>query len=56
LPENWGCVVALFNGHYGIGFDENGYYLEPWSPLQGQKVKLDLPYMGKNIQYVSRNQ
>jgi hypothetical protein len=55
LPENWDGVEALFTGHYGIGFDNDGYYFEPWSPLKGQKVKLDLPYMGKNVPYVSRN-
>ena len=52
LPENWDGVEALFTGHYGIGFDEDGYYLEPWSPLNGQKTKLNLPYMGKDIPYV----
>jgi hypothetical protein len=51
LPENWGGVWALFSGHYGIGFDKDGYYLEPWFPLKGQKVKLNLPYMGKDVQY-----
>jgi hypothetical protein len=55
LPEDWSGVGALFTGHYGIGFDEGGYYLEPWSPLKGQKVKLDLPYMGKNVPYVTGN-
>ncbi len=54
LPENWDGVEALFTGHYGIGFDKNGYYLEPWSPLKGQTVKLDLPYMGKNVPSVSQ--
>ena len=49
LPEDWDGVEALFTGHYGIGFNKNGYYLEPWSPLKGQKVKLNLPYMGKNV-------
>ncbi len=53
LPENWDGLEALFTGHYGIGFDKDGYYLEPWSPLKGQKVKLDLPYMGKNVEYAS---
>jgi hypothetical protein len=53
LPEDWDGVEALFTGHYGIGFDKDGYYLESWSPLKGQKVQLDLPYMGKNIPYVS---
>jgi hypothetical protein len=55
LPEDWDGVEALFTGHYGIGFDKDGYYLEPWSPLKGQKIKLDLPYMGTNVQYVNRN-
>lgn len=53
LPENWDGVEALFTGHYGISFNQDGYYFEPWSPLKGQKVKLDLPYMGKNVPYVS---
>jgi hypothetical protein len=52
LPENWDGVEALFTGHYGIGFDKDGYYLEPWSPLKGQRIKLDLPYMGKLVPYV----
>ncbi|HTV43048.1 MAG TPA: hypothetical protein VMF08_20960 [Candidatus Sulfotelmatobacter sp.] len=53
LPENWDGVEALFTGHYGIGFNKDGYYLEPWSPLKGQKVRLDLPYMGNTVEYVS---
>ena len=52
LPENWDGLEALFTGHYGIGFDKDGYYLEPWSPLKGQTIKLDLPYMGKDVAYV----
>lgn len=52
LPEDWDGLEALFTGHYGIGFDETGYYLEPWSPLKGQTVRLDLPYMGKNVRNV----
>jgi len=55
LPEDWDGMEALFTGHYGIGFDQDGYYLEPWSPLKGQTVKLDLPYMGKNVHDVNRN-
>ena len=55
LPENWDGVEALFTGHYGIGFGKDGYYLEPWSPLKGQAVRLDLPYMGKNVPYVTAN-
>jgi hypothetical protein len=52
LPEDWDGVEAIFTGHYGIGFNTHGYCLEPWSPLKGQTIKLDLPYMGKFGQYV----
>lgn len=55
LPEDWQGMDALFTGRFGIGFDENGYFLEPWSPLKGQRVKLDLPYMGRIVPYVSRH-
>lgn len=55
LPEDWQGLDALFTGHFGIGFDERGYFLEPWSPLKGQKVKLDLPYMGKTVVYLGGN-
>ncbi len=54
LPEDWQGMDALFTGQFGFGFDENGYFLEPWSPLKGQRVKLDLPYMGRIVPYVSR--
>lgn len=50
LPEDWQGVDALFTGHYGIGFDERGYFLEPWSPLKGQRIQLDLPYMGRTVE------
>lgn len=56
LPENWDCLEALFTGHYGIGFNRDGYYLEPWSPLKGKEVRLDMPYMGENIRYVKEHQ
>jgi hypothetical protein len=49
LPENWQGVDALFTGHFGIGFDEHGYFFEPWSPLKGQTLSLDMPYMGKTV-------
>ena len=55
LPEDWDGVEALFTGHYGIGFDKDGYYLESWSPLKAQTVKLGLPYMGKNVEHVTRS-
>jgi hypothetical protein len=47
LPEDWQGMDALFTGHFGIGFDEHGYFLEPWSPLKEQRIRLELPYMGK---------
>jgi hypothetical protein len=53
LPEDWTGIEALFTGYYGIGFDKDGYFLEPWSPLKGQHIKLDMPYMGKNVPYVN---
>ena len=49
LPENWQGMDALFTGHFGIGFDEHGYFFEPWSPLKGQTITLDMPYMGKTV-------
>lgn len=53
LPENWQGVDALFTGHFGIGFDKNGYFLEPWSPLREQRVKLGMYYMGKFVPFIS---
>ncbi len=49
LPEDWQGVDALFTGHFGIGFDEHGYFFEPWSPLKRQKITLEMPYMGKAV-------
>ncbi len=52
LPEDWQGVDALFTGHFGIGFDERGYFFEPWSPLKGRKLTLEMPYMGKTVPQV----
>jgi hypothetical protein len=52
LPEDWQGVDALFTGHFGIGFDEHGYFFEPWSPLKGRKLTLEMPYMGKTAPQV----
>ena len=52
LPEDWQGLDALFTGHFGIGFDERGYFLEPWSPLKGKRFTLDMPYMGKSVSRV----
>lgn len=53
LPEDWQGLDALFTGHFGIGFDEHGYFLEPWSPLKGQRIKLEMPYTGRVIPYLN---
>jgi hypothetical protein len=53
LPEDWQGMDALFTGHFGIGFDAHGYFLEPWSPLKGQRIRLGMPYMGKVVPYVA---
>jgi hypothetical protein len=53
LPEDWQGVNALFTGHFGIGFDEHGYFLEPWSPLKGKRIRLEMPYMGKTVPYIT---
>ena len=42
--------LALFTGHFGIGFGPEGFYLEPWSPLKGKRVKLGLKFMGKIVE------
>ncbi|MFH1920405.1 MAG: hypothetical protein ABIP48_11035 [Planctomycetota bacterium] len=44
--------LALFTGHYGIGFGPEGFCLEPWSPLKGKRVKLGLKYMGKIVEEI----
>jgi hypothetical protein len=54
LPENWQGMDALFTGHFGIGFDERGYFFEPWSPLKGKEFRLEMPYMGKTVPRVAR--
>jgi hypothetical protein len=47
LPENWHAYAGIFAGHYGIRFDQNGYSLEPWSPLKGKTLPCNMPVMGK---------
>jgi hypothetical protein len=41
--------LALYTGYWGIGFGSHGFYLEPWSPLKGKRVKPGLMYMGKVV-------
>ena len=47
LPENWHAYASIFEAHYGIRFDKNGYSIEPWSPLKGKKIRCGMPVNGK---------
>ena len=49
LADSYCAQMVLFTGYYGIGFGPDGFRLEPWSPLKGQRVKLGLKYMGKIV-------
>ena len=44
--------LAVYTGYWGIGFGAKGFYLEPWSPLKGKRVKLGLMYMGKIVEEI----
>jgi hypothetical protein len=46
LADAYYAQMAVFTGHYGIGFGPEGFHLEKWSPLKGQEVPLNLKYMG----------
>ncbi len=52
LADAYYAQMAVFTGHYGIGFGSEGFYLQPWSPLKGQRVPLGLQFMGKRIKSV----
>jgi hypothetical protein len=52
LADAYYAQMAVFTGHYGIGFGPTGFRLEPWSPLKGQRVPLGLKFMGKTIKAV----
>ena len=49
LADAYYAQMAVFTGHYGIGFGPQGFRLEPWSPLKGRTVPLGLKFMGKTI-------
>lgn len=49
LADAYYSQLALFTGHYGIGFGPDGFRLEPWSPLKGKPVPLGLRYMGRMV-------
>jgi len=41
-------AIAKNSGtNFGIGFDEHGYFFEPWSPLKGQRIRLECPTWAK---------
>jgi hypothetical protein len=52
LADAYYAQMAVFTGHYGIGFGPTGFRLEPWSPLKGQRVPLGLKFMGKTVEAV----
>ncbi len=52
LADAYYAQMAVFTGHYGIGFGPTGFHLEPWSPLKGQRVPLGLKFMGKTVKTV----
>jgi hypothetical protein len=49
LADAYYAQLAVFTGHYGIGFHPEGFRLEKWSPLRGQRVPLGLEYMGRKV-------
>jgi hypothetical protein len=52
LADAYTTQLALIRGYYGIGFGLDGFRLEPWSPLKGQRVKLGLKHMGKIVEAI----
>jgi hypothetical protein len=52
LADAYYAQMAVFTGHYGIGFGPAGFHLESWSPLKGQRVPLGLKFMGKAVKTV----
>jgi hypothetical protein len=47
LGDAYYAQLAVFTGHFGVGFDADGFRLEKWSPLKGSSVQLGLKYMGR---------
>jgi hypothetical protein len=52
LADAYYAQMAVFTGHYGIGFGTNGFHLESWSPLKGKRAPLGLKFMGKVVETV----
>ena len=49
LADAYYAQMAVWTGHYGIGFHPGGFRLEAWSPLKGKSAPLGLKYMGKKV-------
>ena len=49
LADAYYAQMAVWTGHYGIGFHAEGFRLEAWSPLKGKLAPLGLKYMGKKV-------
>src|SRR5450759_2047049 len=49
LADAYYAQLAVFTGHYGIGFGPEGFRLEPWSPLKGKRIPLGLKFMGRTV-------
>jgi len=52
LADAYYAQMAVFTGHYGIGFYPEGFRLEKWSPLKGGRVPLGLTHMGKPVEFI----
>ena len=52
LADAYYAQMAVFTGHYGIGFGPEGFRLEPWSPLKGKRIPLGLKFMGRTVKTV----
>lgn len=53
LADSYKAQMALYTGYYGIGFGLDGFYLEPFSSLKGQQVKLGLKHMGRIVEAIT---
>jgi hypothetical protein len=49
LADAYYAQMAVWTGHYGIGFHPEGFRLEAWSPLKGKPAPLGLKYMGRKV-------
>jgi hypothetical protein len=49
LADAYYAQLAVFTGHYGIGFGPDGFHLQTWSPLKTNSVPLGLKYMGARV-------